>query len=319
MNLSLAFQNKEISNNEILQNFIASIGVDKSSNTVASYENDLTLLLKFLISEKKTFITCTGEDLSSYFSQYYLQDKHNFIKIAEATTIRRKISCFRAFFVFLTESGLVKQSPIEEIEVPRKAQNLPFYLTETETQALFHYTNSINTKDGIRNNAILHVLYSSGLRISEAITLKIPDIFTYDGEIRKKTIIMGKGAKERVIFFDKPTQKALEKFLSVRHLFKPSQKNQFVFCSNSQTGHVSRQNIFIALQKITYMASLPEKLSPHKLRHSFATHMYQKGIDLRMLQVLLGHSDISTTEIYTHIKADEVARTVEKFHPMFQK
>ncbi len=307
-----------MTNNEILQNFIANLGVDKSPNTIASYENDLTLLLKFLLGKKKSFLDCMQEDLIEYFSEYFIKDKYNFIKIVEATTIRRKISCFRAFFSFLFDSNLIVQNPIEEIDIPKKSLNLPFYLTEDETRILFEYTNSLNTKDGIRNNAILHILYSGGLRISECITLLLTDVL-FDGTIKKKVIILGKGNKERLIFFDKPTQKAVEKYLSIRDYFRSLPKNGYLFCSDSKSGHITRESVFMNLRKIAYRVSLPDKLSPHKLRHSFATHLYQKGMDLRMLQILLGHSDISTTEIYTHIKADDIKTTVEKFHPMFRK
>jgi integrase/recombinase XerD len=305
-------------NNEILQNFIASLGVDKSINTLLSYESDITLLLKFLLDRKKGFLDCTQADLIEYFSEYFIKDKYNFIKIVEATTIRRKISCFRAFFGFLLDSNLIVHNPIEEIDIPKKALNLPFYLTEEETWVLFEYTNSLNTKDGIRNNAILHILYSGGLRISECITLLLSDVL-FDDKIKKKVIILGKGNKERMVFFDKPTQQAVEKYLLVRDYFKPLPKNGYLFCSDSKSGYITRESVFMNLRKIAYTVSLPERLSPHKLRHSFATHLYQKGMDLRMLQILLGHSDISTTEIYTHIKADDIKNTVEKFHPMFNK
>ena len=307
-----------MTNDAILQNFISSLGIGKSLNTIASYNSDLTLLLKFLLAQKKGFLDCLPSNLIEYFSEYFIDDGSGFIKIAEATTIRRKISCFRAFFAFLRDENLITQNPIEDIEVPKKSLNLPFYLTEKETQQLFEFTESLNTKNGIRNNAILHILYSSGLRISECVKLLLSDVY-YDGKIQKKVIVLGKGNKERMVFFDKPTRKAVEKYLSVRNAFKPSVKNQHLFCSNAKLGHTTRESVFLNLRKIASMTKLPERLSPHKLRHSFATHIYQRGIDLRMLQMLLGHSDISTTEIYTHIKADDIKTVVEKFHPMFNK
>ncbi len=308
-----------MNNNELIKSFIASIGVDKSLNTTTSYESDLTLFHKFLAENKKNFTQCTENDLSEYFSEYFLKDKYGFIKIAEATSIRRKISCFRSFFAFLLEQNIISQNPILEIEIPKKSINLPFYLTKEETQSLFVYTNSINTKEGIRSNAILHVLYSSGLRISECITLKMSDILDLDGNIQKKVIVTGKGNKERLIFLDKESQKALGKYLLIREVFCKNKKNFFVFCSQSKSGYVTRESVFMSLRKITHTVNLSERLSPHKLRHSFATHLYQNGIDLRMLQTLLGHSDISTTEIYTHIKAEDIKTTIEKFHPMFNK
>jgi integrase/recombinase XerD len=306
-------------NIDLINNFLASLSIDKSLNTISSYENDLHLFLKFLIIKKKNLASSNENDVSEYFSQYFFKDKYNFIKIAEATTVRRKISCFRLFFGYLVETGLISKNPIEEVEVPKKATNLPFYLTQDEVEALFEYTTSLNTKDGIRINAILRILYSSGLRVSEAITMKIDDVLAQDGSVKKKVIVLGKGNKERMIFLDKPTQIAVEKYLTIRDVFKPSKSNRYLFCSQSKAGHVSRENIFISLQKVAYKANLPDRLSPHKLRHSFATHMYQHGMDLRMLQILLGHSDISTTEIYTHIKADEIKETIEKFHPLFNK
>ena len=304
---------------DLIKSFIFNIGIDKSPNTITSYESDLTLLHKFLIEIKKNFINCTENDLNQYFSQYFLKDKYGFIKIAEATSIRRKISCFRSFFQFLLEQNTISQNPILEIDIPKKSHNLPFYLTKNEIDALFKHTSSKNTKEFIRNNAIFRILYSSGLRISECISLKLNEITDSNGKIRKKVIITGKGNKERIIFFDKETQTALEKYLLFREQYLKNKKNSFVFCSNSKSGHISRESAFLNLRNIANLINLSERLSPHKLRHSFATHLYQNGIDLRLLQTLLGHSDISTTEIYTHIKAEEIQTTVENFHPMFRK
>lgn len=306
-------------NIELINSFLASLGIDKSLNTIASYENDLHLLLKFLITQKTDLVFASQNDIVEYFNQYFVKDKFNFIKVVEATTIRRKISCFKLFFGFLLEQKLISQNPIDDVEVPKKSTHLPFYLSEDEVASMFEYTSSLNTKDGIRMNAVLHILYSSGLRVSEAITMKVEDILNEDFSIKRKVIVLGKGNKERVIFLDKPTQKAVEKYLAVRDAFRPSKSNRYLFCSPAKTGHLSRVNVFLALQKIAYKANLPERVSPHKLRHSFATHMYQNGIDLRMLQILLGHSDISTTEIYTHIKANEIKETIENFHPLFKK
>lgn len=308
-----------MTNDEIIKNFILHLGIDKSNNTVVSYESDITLLLKFLISKKKCFLTCNQSDLIEYLSEYFIKDKYGFTKIIEATSIRRKISCFRGFFGYLYDSNYISENPITEIEVPKKSTHLPFYLTEEEVKNLFEYTSSLNTKDGIRTNAILHILYSSGLRISECITLKIGDILNTDNTIKKKVIVLGKGNKERIIFLDKNSQSAILKYLIIRDYFCQNKKNLYVFCSKAKKGHITRESVFMNLRKIIYIANLPEQLSPHKLRHSFATHMYQKGIDLHMLQMLLGHSDISTTEIYTHIKSEDIAKTIENFHPIFKK
>lgn len=308
-----------MNSNDLIKSFIANIGVDKSLNTVASYESDLTLLHKFLVTTQKSFQQCTENDLSEYFSEYFITDKLGFVKIAEATSIRRKISCFRSFFTFLLEGNIVVENPILEIEIPKKSLNLPFYLTTQEIDELFTYTSSKNTKEGIRNNAIFRILYSSGLRISECVSLQMSDVLDSNGKVRKKVIVTGKGNKERMVFFDKETQFALEKYLLIREKYLPNKNNLFVFCSNAKLGHISRESVFMNLRTVANMVNLSERLSPHKLRHSFATHLYQNGMDLRLLQTLLGHSDISTTEIYTHIKADDIKNTVEKFHPMFQK
>jgi len=307
-----------ISDLQLIDLFLTSISLDKSQNTYFAYKNDLELLHKFLLLQKQSFTSCTQVEISEYFAEYFIRDKYGFVKIIEAVSVRRKISVFRAFFGFLYEEKYISNKPIDNVEIPKKAQKLPFYLTEEEVASIFAYTSGQNTKDGIRMNAILHILYSCGLRVSEAITMKISDVF--DGQnIRKKTIILGKGNKERTVFLDKNAQKAIEKYIAIRDYFKPNSGNKFLFCANNSGGYLTRQSVFVSLQKIAYKVGTSEKTSPHKLRHSFATHMYQSGIDLRMLQVLLGHSDISTTEIYTHIKADDIKTTLEKFHPIFNK
>jgi integrase/recombinase XerD len=303
---------------KLIDRFISNISLDKSNNTIASYKNDLELFHKFLLLKKVSPLNCTHSEIAEYFAEYFITDKYGFVKIIEAVSIRRKISVLRAFFGFLYEEKYIDQKPIDDVEIPKASHNLPFYLTEEEVSAIFEHTNSKNTKDGIRINAILHILYSCGLRVSEAITMKIADVF--DGQaVRKKTIILGKGNKERTIFIDKNAQKAINKYIVVRDYFKPKSTNKFLFCAGNSSEHLTRQAVFMALQKIAYSLVMSEKTSPHKLRHSFATHMYQNGIDLRMLQVLLGHSDISTTEIYTHIKAADIKTTMEKFHPIFIK
>lgn len=302
----------------LIDEFLSNFVLDKSPNTCSSYRNDIELLHKALVAKKKGFLDCESFDISEYFSEYLIKDQYGFTKIIEAVSVRRKLAAFRSFFKFLYERKLITSSPIDDVDVPKKTQNLPFYLTEEEIAALFEYTDSLNTKDGIRTNAILRIMYSCGLRVSECVSVKVADIS--DGmAIRKKAIILGKGNKERTIFIDKPAQGAIMKYLAVRHLFRPGDKSPYLFCAPNNTGHVTRQSVFLNLRKITYKISLSDRLSPHKLRHSFATHMYREGIDLRMLQMLLGHSDISTTEIYTHVKIDEIKNTVEKYHPVFKK
>lgn len=301
-----------------IDEFLSCLSLDKSLNTYLSYRNDIELLHKFLTSRNRGFLNCESTDISTYFSEYFVKDQYNFVKIIEAVSVRRKLSAFRSFFDFLYKKNLIQLNPIEDIDVPKKAHNIPFYLTEEEISKLFEYTHSLNTKDGIRTNAILHIIYSCGLRVSECISIKISDIVN-DNDVKKKAVILGKGNKERIIFVDKAAQSAIIKYLAIRDSLKPYNKTPYLFCASNKNGYVTRQSVFLNLQKIAYKVSISEKISPHKLRHSFATHMYQGGIDLRMLQILLGHSDISTTEIYTHIKSDDIKNTIEKYHPVFRK
>lgn len=230
-------------------------------------------------------------------------------------TQRRMISGWRTFYKMLVVEGVMGSSPAELLDLPKSARHLPDVLTDEEITRI-QSTFDLSLPDQYRNNVIIEVLYGCGLRVSELVNLKLSNIYDEEQMLQ----VIGKGDKERWVPIN-PT--ALELLLTYIHTvrshvnIKPSEKN-YVFINRLGT-HLSRNYVFMFLKQAVADAQIKKRISPHTLRHSFATELVENGADLRAVQEMLGHVSISTTEIYTHISRDTLRNTIAAYHPHYKK
>ncbi len=276
-----------------------------SPHTVAGYGHDL-----------KNFLTFLQESgLESALQKRDLEEHELFLYLAwlrgrghTGRTLARHISSLRGFFAFLLEQGHIKKNPAKLLESPKMPSLLPDFLTREEMQSLLEKP-CLQERSGVRDRCILELLYASGLRVSELCQLQILDI---DAQ-RRILRIFGKGSKERLVPMHEKAMDLLQGYLEQwRKLFNP--KEDFVFVNRSGRG-LTRQYIWKLVKKYALEAGISHAISPHTFRHSFATHLLEGGADLRTVQLLLGHSDISATEIYTHIQNRRLQEVHRRFHP----
>jgi len=289
----------------ILEGFLNYLVIDRmlSENTIRSYEFDLQSFFSFLNAEKRTIKNVNKSDLQQYLAGLYDQG-------FRATTVSRHLSTIRAFYNYLLIEGQVKASPCELIESPKLPKNLPTVLNlEEVTKLLDSFTDE--TPHDIRNKAMIELLYATGVRISELLDLNLSDLYLEMGFVR----CMGKGSKERIIPIGEIAIKALEAYLrGSRQMLLKGNKTDALFL-NRLGSRMSRQGFWKILKQQAKLAGITKEISPHKLRHSFATHLIENGADLRIVQELLGHADISTTQIYTHISKSHLQKVIEDAHP----
>lgn len=292
----------------VLNEFLFFLAVEKglSSNTVDSYKSDLSRFFKYCFEQNiKEFTQMDKIIIEGFLSNLFFE------KISNATQARY-ISSLRSFFNYLVSQDIVETNPIEKIDSPKIRRNLPDFLTIEE---VFKILDSVQTENcsGIRDKAILEVLYASGLRVSELINLKQRDISFEEGIAR----IWGKGSKERIV----PIGKSALKWVSIyqrkcRNIYIEDFKDtKDILFLNSRGNKFSRMGIWKIIRKYALLAGLGEKVHPHIFRHSFATHLLQGGADVRIVQELLGHSDISTTQIYTHLTKEYLIEIHKTYHP----
>ena len=279
-----------------------------SENTIKSYEFDLQSFFTFLDEREIAVKDVNKSDLQQYLAHLYdlgLQTR----------TVSRHLSTIRAFYSYLVIDGQVKVSPCELIESPKLPKNLPTVLNLAEVTTLLDSFNGQTVFD-IRNKAMVELLYATGVRVSELLNLDLEDLYLEMGFVR----CMGKGSKERIIPIGEVATEALEVYLrgSRRMLLKDKKQTNALFLNKLGT-RMSRQGFWKILKQQAEVAGIRKELSPHKLRHSFATHLIENGADLRIVQELLGHADISTTQIYTHISKSHLQTTIETAHPRAKK
>ena len=261
-----------------------------SLNTRKSYERDLAQYLHFLEEKKIT----AWQDVDRFIVISYLEKMHDEKKAP--ATVTRMITSLRRFHQFLRQERITDHDPMQHIDTPKKAQKLPSTLSLKEVERLIEAPDT--TKNlGIRDRAILEVMYATGMRVSELIGLKLSDLHLSLGLVQT----IGKGDKERIIPLGDYAIQWLERYLDeVRPLLVKDTTEVHVFVNNHGSG-LSRQGIWKNLKQLVRDAGITKEVTPHTLRHSFATHLLENGADLRTVQELLGHADISTTQIYTHI------------------
>ena len=275
-----------------------------SINSIKSYEYDLNLFKNFIQSNKMsdTPFNCRPETVKNYL--------YNNLSNKKSRSQARSISAIKSFFNYLIFEGHIKKSPVSDIESPKLEKKLPEVLTELEIEKLIK-SFDIEQNFGQRNRTIIEVLYGTGIRVSELINLKLSNIFFKENIIK----IIGKGNKERFVPLGRIASNEIKKYLKIRdNSIINSKFSDIVFLNRYGRG-LTRSMIFKIISDSYKRIGLDKKISPHTLRHSFATHLLKNGADLRTIQIILGHESITTTEIYTHLDTYHLGEVLKKFHP----
>jgi len=289
---------------DALRLFLEYLAVEKglSANTIASYARDVRKLLASLKAGKIPLPRVTEETLVGLI---HGESRSGL----SARSLARLISALRSFFRFLVLSGLIKKDPTSRLTTPSTWLALPRFLTVAEAGALLQSPDE-KKAHGLRDRAMLEVLYGSGLRVSELASLKLAEINLDDGFL----VCRGKGGKERIVPLGRSACDAVRRYLAgARPLVDPGKREELFLTRRGRP--FTRQGIWKLLRKHAGNAGLAAKISPHVLRHSFATHLLERGADLRSVQLMLGHSQITTTQIYTHVSRERLRRVYDKFHP----
>lgn len=274
-----------------------------SVNTLSAYRRDMYLLDEYLLSRHSGLLKATEDDLKSFLK--FLMNTGDSVR-----TRARRLSCIHEFYRFAYSEGWIKVNPSDYLQGPKLPQTLPKYLTEDEIFLLIQQARENNK----RLYVLLEVLYATGMRVSELVGLPL-GAFVPD---ERHLLILGKGGRERIVPLNDYAIEALEQWKKIRENDLPyNRKSKWLFPSKSRLGHLTRDTFFKELKKLALLVGLnPDKVSPHVFRHSFASHLVAHDADLRSVQQMLGHSDISTTQIYTHILPDRLKKIVEKSHPL---
>lgn len=293
--------NKNLIKDQALRSFLDFLHIEKglSPNTVKSYQSDLSIFFEWLYSNCNSSIENTkSEDLELFI-------KHLFKLGFKSTTINRKISSIKTFYVYLKKQKLINIIPTEDIIVPKQEKNLPKSISEKEVETLLNSINGSNNIE-LRDKAMMELLYATGVRVSELVNIKLNDI-----DFNRRVIrVIGKGSKERLVPFGEKAFIALNNYLALRE----NRITKEIFLSNRGTG-ITRISFWNRVKFYLNRCGLSIEISPHTLRHAFATHILNRGADLRSVQMLLGHSDLSTTQIYTHIAKQRLSDVLKKHHP----
>lgn len=275
-----------------------------SKKTIINYEKDLELFNNYLKQEKITKI----ESINHNTIRKYLTDLHD--KNYKSKTIARKISTLRSFFKYNLKNKTIKTNPMTLISNPKQEKTLPKYLKYEDLEKMI---NSIDTssKEGIQNKLIIELLYSTGIRVSELVNIKLKDIKIKENQIT----ILGKGNKERIVLFGKTAKTVLEQYIKeYKEYYQGNIINEYLLI-NKKGKPLTTNKIELIVKKITRECSLKHNISPHTLRHTFATHMLENGADLKTVQELLGHENLKTTAIYTHVTNERLKHVFINSHP----
>ena len=294
--------------NAAINAFLTHVRVEKglSNNTVSAYRRDLVKFEAFAKKRKLSLETIRRDDLVDFLASLYHQK-------LESRTVARHLVTLRNFFRFAQTQELVSEDPTLNLESPKIRRSLPGYLRLEEVEKLLAQPDE-KTPIGLRDRAMLEVLYSSGLRVSELIGLRVMDLDRSVGCVR----CIGKGDKERIVPIGKKATALVEKYLREARpklLCKGAAANSQALFLNRRGGGFSRVGVWKILSAYGRKAGLRVALTPHMLRHSFATHLLERGADLRSVQLMLGHSDISTTQIYTHVVEERLKQIYKAHHP----
>lgn len=275
-----------------------------STETIDSYEEDLVEFFDFLKKECLDVLTIKYEDIRFFLKE--LDDKHN-----KASTVSRKLSSLRGFYKFLIKKEYTQNNPFTLIKTPRKEKKLPRFFYYNELEEMFNSID-LSTPLGIRNRLILEILYASGVRVSELVNIKLKDI--NDEEIK----ILGKGNKERITRIGDYAKEILDLYLDSAYSELNKNNSEYLFL-NKDGNQLTTRGVRYLLDKIIENTNINKKISPHMLRHSFATHLLNEGCDILSVQELLGHESLTATAIYTHVTTDRLKDVYYKTHPRAKK
>ena len=289
----------------LLEAFLDSVWAERglSENTLQSYRYDLQQLAAELQKRQKSLQSASREDLLHFLAQQVQSGR-------SPRSLSRYLSGFRQFYQWLLREGRITEDPSALIESPKLGRGLPKALSEEQVEALLDAPDT-DTPLGLRDRTMLELMYATGLRVSELVNLEVTHVNLNQGVVR----VLGKGGKERLVPLGEESMSWIQRYLAAARpeLMKGGDCRQ-VFVTNRRKG-MTRQAFWHAIKRHALQAGISQAVSPHMLRHSFATHLLNHGADLRVVQLLLGHSDLSTTQIYTHIAREGLKQIHSKHHP----
>ena len=281
-----------------------------SEHTVSAYRNDLQGLSEFAkrynnLKAETIDWTCFNEVRVAEFAQHLDESGYS------PATRSRKIASLKSFVRFLRQEAIIDDLPTRRLKAPRAGKPLPKSLTLDDVEALLDHVSSASTPGDMRDRAVIELLYASGLRISEIVGLNIEHVSFDNGTVR----VFGKGSKERIVPIYDPALDAVAEYLLLARPNLGKFQDAHALFLNARGKRITRQGLWLGLKKIAFAAGITKPISPHMLRHSFASHLLNGGASLRHVQALLGHENISTTEIYTHLTSEHVRREYDAAHP----
>ncbi len=288
--------------------FLEMLAVERgaSENTLSAYGRDLRRFLNFLAGRNRALTAASEEDVRAFLRALETEG-------LSARSSARILSAIRQLFRFLHGEGMRGDNPTQNLRSPKQGRSLPKVLSEADIDRLIACAPGTGTGEGLRRAALIELLYATGLRISELINLPVGAV----SRAPEVLLITGKGGRERLVPLNDAAREAIAAYLPHRLSFARGDQSPFLFPARSASGHWTRQQAGRVLKALAAEAGLkPEAVSPHVLRHAFASHLLAHGADLRSVQSMLGHADISTTEIYTHVLDERLRQLVEDHHPL---
>lgn len=291
---------------ELIDTFLNYLSVERglARNTIISYREDLNSYMDFIVRQK---INALAKITKNDIINFMLSQKDKGVSV---NSIARRLAAVRMFHRFLTRERILKSDPTVLIDSPKLWKKIPDTLSLNEVDALIAQPD-IRDKQGIRDKAVLETLYATGMRVSEAVNLRADNVNLDIGFLR----CIGKGNKERVIPLGKKAINSIQRYLKIsRPHFLKKKESEFLFL-NRFGKKISRQSLWKIIKRYARQARIKKPIKPHTLRHSFATHLLERGADLRSVQEMLGHANISTTQVYTHINKDRLKTIHRMFHP----
>ncbi|MGN0973434.1 MAG: tyrosine recombinase XerC [Bacilli bacterium] len=292
-----------------LEDYIRYLSYEKhySNYTVTNYESDILEFYDYLDKEGLDYKKIEYSDIRGYLVELFDYKKD------DNSTVRRKISSLRGYYKYLVNNNIAKNNVFRLVSLPKKSKKLPKYFYYNELEELFS-VNDLKTPLGKRDNLILEMLYATGVRVSELVNIKMNDINHTNRTIK----ILGKGSKERIVSYGEYCEDALNLYLKDGREKLNNKNNEYLFLNN-QGNQLTTRGVRYILDQIIKKTSIDKKISPHMLRHTFATHLLNEGCDLLAVQELLGHDSISATQVYTHITNDKLKDVYLKCHPRAKK